>query len=101
MVDNGNGNGKFQFETILDRNSSKDFMLNTDIELLFDVTFDAKGKATCVPCKNSCDNGLEHTFTSETFGMLPACNVASTYELTKSFSVRIFCFIFMLIFHED
>ena len=83
MDDNGNGNGKFQFETILDHNSSKDFMLNTDIELLFDVTFDAKGKATCVPCKNSCDNGLAHTFTSETSGILPAWELIDVFALKE------------------
>ena len=62
-------------------------MLNSDIELLFDLTFDAKNKATCVACKQSCDGDLAHTATNATDATnLPACKVAATYDKTKSYA---------------
>ena len=62
-------------------------MLNSDIELLFDLTFDAKNKATCVACKESCDNGLAHTATAaKDTTNPPACKAAATYDLTKSYA---------------
>ena len=62
-------------------------MLNSDIELLFDLTFDAKHKATCVACKESCDGGFAHTATNaKDTTKLPACKAAATYDLTKSYA---------------
>ena len=62
-------------------------MLNSDIELLFDLTFDAKNKATCVACKDSCDDGFAHTATAaRDTTKPPACKAAATYDLTKSYA---------------